>query len=116
MKFAFFVVYSVCGTVVGRDTMLQGGKSRVQFPTTSLDFSIGLNLPTVLGPGVDSATNRNEYHEFSWGKGYQELKADLTAICQHTSRKCRSIAVSKPYEHPRPITLITLSFFNLHAK
>jgi hypothetical protein len=36
------------------------------------------------GPGVVSATNRNEYQESSWGgKGRQARKADnLTAICE----------------------------------
>jgi hypothetical protein len=35
------------------------------------------------GLGVDSAPNRNEYQESSWGKGQLERKADnLTAICK----------------------------------
>jgi hypothetical protein len=29
-------------------------------------FSIELILPAALGPGVDSASNRNEYQESSW--------------------------------------------------
>jgi hypothetical protein len=34
-------------------------------------------------PGVDSASNRNEYQESSWGKGRPACKADnLTAICE----------------------------------
>jgi hypothetical protein len=38
------------------------------------------------GPGVDSASNTNEYRESSWGgKGRPALKADnLTAICEPT--------------------------------
>jgi hypothetical protein len=35
------------------------------------------------GPGVDSASNRNEYQESSWGKGRPVRGADnLTAICE----------------------------------
>jgi hypothetical protein len=36
------------------------------------------------GPGVDSASNRNEYQEDSWGgRGVPARKADkLTAICE----------------------------------
>jgi hypothetical protein len=35
------------------------------------------------GPGVDSASSRNEYQESSWGKGRLARKADnLTVICE----------------------------------
>jgi hypothetical protein len=36
------------------------------------------------GPGVDSASNRNEYQKYSWGgKGRAARKTDnLTAICE----------------------------------
>jgi hypothetical protein len=54
-----------CGSVVGC-TMLQARRSRVRFPMRSLDFSIDLIQPHN-GPGVDSASNRNEYQESSWG-------------------------------------------------
>jgi hypothetical protein len=61
--------------------MLQAGWSRVQFPMKSLDFSIDLILPAAAhyGPGVDSASNRNEYRNISGGKG-----DNLTAICETT--------------------------------
>jgi hypothetical protein len=48
-----------------------------------MDLSVDLIFPTALGPGVYSASNRNEYQESSWGiKGGQPApKADnLTAI------------------------------------
>jgi hypothetical protein len=38
------------GSVIGWGTMLQGGRSRVRFPMS-----------------LDSASNRNEYQESSWG-------------------------------------------------
>jgi hypothetical protein len=42
-----------------------------------------LTLPAALGPGVYSASNRDEYLEFSWeGEAISERKANnLTAIC-----------------------------------
>jgi hypothetical protein len=43
-------------------TMLPAGKSRVLFQM-SLDFSIDLIVPGELGPGVHSASNRNEYQK-----------------------------------------------------
>jgi hypothetical protein len=38
------------GSVIGCGTMLEAGRSRVRFPMRSLDFSIDLILPGVLGP------------------------------------------------------------------
>jgi hypothetical protein len=47
---------------VGWGTALQTGTSRVRYPMVSLEF--------FTGPGVDSASNRNEYQEsFLEGKG-----------------------------------------------
>jgi hypothetical protein len=55
---------------VGWGTALQTGKSRVQSPMVSLEFFIGIILPAALRPGVESASNRNEYQEyFLGGKG-----------------------------------------------
>jgi hypothetical protein len=64
--------------------MLQAARSRVRVPMRSLDISIDLILSAAhYGPGVDSASNRNEYQEDSWGGGGRRArKADnLTAIC-----------------------------------
>jgi hypothetical protein len=61
--------------------MLQAGRSRVQVP---LNFSIYLILPGALCPGVDSASNRNEYQAMFLGSRAQpERKAgNLTDICE----------------------------------
>jgi hypothetical protein len=60
--------------------MLQVGRSQVQF--------IQLIFEPHYGPGVDSASNTNEYQEFSWGyrpAGRPAHTADkLTAICKLT--------------------------------
>jgi hypothetical protein len=65
--------------------MLQAGRSRVQVPMRSLDF---FNWPNP-DPGVNSASNRNEYQDNSWnilgGKGRPARKANnLTAIYEPT--------------------------------
>jgi hypothetical protein len=60
-------IQGVHGSVVGWGTMLQAGRSQVQFPMWSLDFSVDLILQLHYDPGVDSASNRNEYQESSWG-------------------------------------------------
>jgi hypothetical protein len=45
-------------------------------------FSIYLIMPHY-GPGVDSASNRNEYQESFWDKGRPARKTEnLTAICE----------------------------------
>jgi hypothetical protein len=57
--------------------MLQTGRSPVQVPD-KVDFFNPSN------PGVDSASNKNEYQESSWGgKKRPARRADnLTAICE----------------------------------
>jgi hypothetical protein len=51
------------GGADGCDNALQIGRSRVRFPKASLEFFIDTILPAANGPGVDSASNRYEYHE-----------------------------------------------------
>ena len=64
-------------------TSLQAGRPRVWFPRKSLRFFIFLILPARSGPGVDSASNRDEYQGFSLaGKGGRCL--ELTTRSQHT--------------------------------
>jgi hypothetical protein len=53
--------------------------------TMSLDFSMDPMLPAAQCPGVDSASNRNEYQESSWGvKG--GLRIRLTTLQAFVSR------------------------------
>jgi hypothetical protein len=57
------------GGAVGSGTALQAGKSRVRFPMVSLDFFIDISFQPHYGPGVDWASNRNEYQ-----KNFLEVK------------------------------------------
>jgi hypothetical protein len=58
------VLYTINPTPMS--TMPQAGRSRVRVPMRSLDVLINLILPAHYGPGVNSASNRNEY-QVSYG-------------------------------------------------
>jgi hypothetical protein len=55
------------GGAVVWGTALQAGRSRFRFLMVSLEFFIHVILPAHHGPGVDSASNRNEYQEYFLG-------------------------------------------------
>jgi hypothetical protein len=62
------------GGAVGLGSALQTWMPRVWFPIVSLEFFIDIILPAHYDPGVDSASNRNEYQEYLLeGKGSQRV-------------------------------------------
>ena len=63
MSFIFFV----CGLCLSNRAVLQIGISLVRSQLVSVEFSLTKSFRSHYGPGVDSASNRNEYKSISWG-------------------------------------------------
>ena len=78
---------------VGWDTAIPAGRSPVQFPMVSMDFS--LTLPVTLWPWVDSASNINEYQEYFLGD-----KGDRCVGMKHLPTSCPDCL--EIWEEPRP--------------
>jgi hypothetical protein len=93
--------------------MLQAGRPPVRVSIRWI-FSIHLIFQPHYGPGLDSASNRDEYQESSWGvKGGRRVR--LTNLSPSVSRsskeKCVSLDVLQSYGSSRPVTGIALHIF-----
>jgi hypothetical protein len=92
-----------CVYVGGSGTALQTGRSRVGFSLGSLK---NFHFRQHCGPGVDSASNRNEYHQYLLGDNCGQC-VRLTALPPSCAGWLELLGASTSSEHSRPAQICT---------
>jgi hypothetical protein len=102
-----------CGSVVGWGTMLQTRRSWVRVPMRWIFFNWPNPSGRTMALGVDSASNRNEYQEDSWGvkHGRHIRLTTLPPSVSRLPRRCGRLDLSHPYGSSQPVTGAQLYFY-----
>jgi hypothetical protein len=79
----------------------------------SLDFfQFTQSFQPHFGPGVEQASNRNEYQKSSWGVKYSwRIRLTSPPTVSWLSRKCGIFDASQPYRPPWPVTGVPFLFY-----
>jgi len=82
----------------GKGAVLQIGRSLIRFQVVSFEFFIDIkSFRSHYGPGVDSASNRNEYQEhFVWSKGGRRLRLTTLPPSCAVVMKSRNLNLLEP--------------------